>query len=165
VDWNYKRNSVRITSADLFPVSSVWVADLYHIPYGVSLKIIERLAKHLFAVLGLASLVVAITELAHRRVSEIVIDFFPSKSCSEIDTLEGVNLMTLNQMSLHTLPGCTVISPNETSTLINSTDCSYLSNDNQGCIVTDPDPAAYGAASAQAGGGVFVTEFAESGIS
>lgn len=79
VVWNYKRNSVRITSADLFPVGSVWVTDLYHIPYGVSLKIIdsERLAKHgPFVVLGLASLVVAITKLAHRRVSEIVIDFF-----------------------------------------------------------------------------------------
>lgn len=76
VDWNYKRNSVRITSTDSFPVSSVWVADLYHIPYGVSLKIIERPAKHLFVVLGLASLVVAIAELAHWRVSEIMIDFF-----------------------------------------------------------------------------------------
>ena len=73
--------------------------------------------------------------------------------------------MTMNQMSLHTLPGCTVVSPNETSTIINSTDCSYLSNDNQGCIVMDPSPASYGAAFAQAGGGVFVTEFAESGIS
>ena len=87
------------------------------------------------------------------------------KSCSEIDTFEGVNQMTMNQMSLHTLTGCTVVSPNETSTLITSTNCSYLANENQGCIVVDPSTDSYGATFSQAGGGVFVTEFAESGIS
>lgn len=39
VDWNYKRNSVRITTADLFSVNSVWVTDMYHVPYGVRLEV------------------------------------------------------------------------------------------------------------------------------
>ncbi|KAK2465304.1 hypothetical protein APHAL10511_002658 [Amanita phalloides] len=135
VPWNQKRNAVRITSQALYPVGSVWIADLYHVPYGCSV--------------------------------------WPAwwsqapgwPAGGEIDTFEGINLMTLNQMSLHTLPGCKIASPTETSTLVNSTDCSYVANSNQGCIVTDPNPASYGAAFAQAGGGVFVTELAETGVS
>lgn len=69
-------------------------------------------------------------------------------------------------MGLHTLPGCTSVSPAvAASSTVNSTDCSYLANSNEGCVVSDGNTAAYGAAFAAAGGGVFVTEFAESGIS
>jgi hypothetical protein len=82
----------------------------------------------------------------------------------EVDTFEGVNQVTINQMSLHTEPGCTQISPNQSSTIVNSTDCSYEANSNQGCIVMDPSTASYGAGFASAGGGVFITEFAEVGI-
>lgn len=70
----------------------------------------------------------------------------------------------MNQMALHTEPGCTQVSPNQTSTLVNSTDCSYAANANQGCIVQTPTTASYGAGFASAGGGVFITEFAETGI-
>lgn len=85
----------------------------------------------------------------------------------EIDTFEGVNLQPRNQMALHTNPGCKQVNPNQTtnSTFIPNTDCSYLTNNNQGCIVSDPDTASYGAAFANAGGGVWITEYAESGIS
>ncbi|KAG5644552.1 hypothetical protein DXG03_008207 [Asterophora parasitica] len=83
-----------------------------------------------------------------------------------IDTLEGVNLMTNNQMGLHTLPGCTIVNPSQASTSQQqSSDCSYLTNSNQGCIVVDGNTDSYGQAFAAAGGGVFVTEFATSGIS
>lgn len=68
-------------------------------------------------------------------------------------------------MSLHTLAGCTSVGANQTSTLVNSTDCSFSTNSNQGCVVTDPSVASYGAGFAAANGGVFITEFAESGIS
>lgn len=84
---------------------------------------------------------------------------------SEIDTFEGVNMITNNQMGLHTLAGCKQVSQVQSSTLINSTDCSYLTNSNEGCITTNPSTASYGAGFAQAGGGMFVTEFAETGIS
>ena len=83
---------------------------------------------------------------------------------SEIDTFEGVNQVTNNQMALHTNPGCTQVSPNQTSTIVNSTDCSVDSNSNEGCVVVNPSTASYGAGFASAGGGVFVTEFAETGI-
>jgi len=82
----------------------------------------------------------------------------------EIDMFEGVNQVTQNQMSLHTEPGCTQVSPNQTSTIVNSTDCSFEANNNQGCIVTNPSELSYGAGFANAGGGQFVTELAEDGI-
>ncbi|TFK73182.1 hypothetical protein BDN72DRAFT_835201, partial [Pluteus cervinus] len=135
VPWNDKRNSVRITTQNEFAVGSVWVADMFHVPYGCS-------------------------------VWPAWWSQAPSwPAGGEIDTFEGVNLRTLNQMSLHTLPGCTQVSPTQTSSLINSTDCSSSSNNNQGCIVTDPSTDSYGAAFAAAGGGVFVTEYAQTGIS
>lgn len=74
-------------------------------------------------------------------------------------------MVTNNQMGLHTLAGCEQVSQVQSSTLINSTDCSYLTNSNEGCITTNPSTASYGAGFAQAGGGMFVTEFAETGIS
>ncbi|PPQ79218.1 LOW QUALITY PROTEIN: hypothetical protein CVT25_002824 [Psilocybe cyanescens] len=83
----------------------------------------------------------------------------------EIDTFEGVNLASHSIMGLHTTPGCTQVGQNQSSSIVNSTDCSFLANNNQGCITTVPSTQSYGAAFAQAGGGFFVTEFAESGIS
>jgi hypothetical protein len=84
---------------------------------------------------------------------------------SEIDTFEGVNQVTMNQMGLHTTEGCTQVNPIQTSPLVNSTDCNHLANQNKGCIVTNPTTKSYGADFASAGGGVFVTEMAEDGIS
>jgi hypothetical protein len=126
---------VRISSKDRIAVGSVWVADMYHVPFGCSV--------------------------------------WPAwwsqapgwPNGGEIDTFEGVNLVTRNQMGLHTEPGCSQTSPVQSSSLINSTDCSFQVNSNQGCIVTNPSLESYGAAFASAGGGIFVTEFASTGIS
>jgi hypothetical protein len=70
-----------------------------------------------------------------------------------------------SQSSLHTEPGCTAVNAVQTSTLVNSADCSFKTNSNEGCVVEDPDPNSYRTAFAAAGGGVFVTEFSETGIS
>jgi len=135
VAYNDKRNTVRIASQESYGVGSVWVADMLHVPYGCS-----------------------------------VWPAFWSQAPNwptggEIDTFEGVNQLVQNSMTLHTEPGCTQVSPAESSTIVNSTDCSYELNGNQGCIVTDPSTASYGAGFAAAGGGVFVTEYASTGIS
>ena len=72
-------------------------------------------------------------------------------------------MATNNQMTLHTLPGCTqpkdVIQTGRT----NHTDCDSTSQGSTGCNVIDTDPASYGAPFANAGGGVWVTEFTETG--
>ena len=101
-------------------------------------------------------------------------------SGGEIDTFEGVNMVTRNQYALHTedvsvshpdcistaelcIQGCTVSNALQTG-IDNSTNCAASANSNQGCVVTDVSTQSYGEAFAAAGGGVFVTEFAESGI-
>ncbi|KAF8464992.1 glycoside hydrolase family 16 protein [Russula ochroleuca] len=135
VAFNDKRNTVRISTKDRFAVGSVWIADMLHVPFGCS-----------------------------------VWPAFWSQAPNwpaggEIDTFEGVNMVHNSQFSLHTEPGCTAVNAVQTSTLVNSTDCSFKTNSNEGCVVEDPDPNSYGAAFAAAGGGMFVTEFAETGIS
>jgi len=130
VAFNDKRNTIRISSNDYYEVGSLWIADMYHVPYGCSV--------------------------------------WPAwwsegpnwPSGGEIDTFEGVNMVTHNSMTLHTEPGCTQEDPTQTSTLINSTDCSFEANENAGCSVTDPSSSSYGAGFASAEGGVFVTEYA-----
>ncbi|KAF5362963.1 hypothetical protein D9758_007048 [Tetrapyrgos nigripes] len=135
VPFNEKRNTVRIASKELYNVGSVWIADMYHVPYGCSVwPAFWSQAPH-----------------------------WPNGG--EIDTFEGVNQVTMNQMGLHTTEGCTQVNPIQTSSLVNSTDCNFQTNSNEGCIVTNPTTKSYGADFAAAGGGVFVTEMAESGIS
>ncbi|KAH9919297.1 concanavalin A-like lectin/glucanase domain-containing protein [Fomitopsis serialis] len=129
------RNSVRIETQDHFTVGSLWVTDMLHVPFGCS----------------------------------VWPAFWSSAqdwpSGGEIDTFEGVNQVTMNQMALHTADGCTHSSNAlQTSKLINSTDCSTAANNNEGCVVTTPTPSSYGAAFAADGGGVFVTEFANEGV-
>ncbi|KAG6919627.1 hypothetical protein DXG01_003491 [Tephrocybe rancida] len=69
-------------------------------------------------------------------------------------------------MGLHTEPGCSSVNPTQLSTSTQGpTDCSFLANSNSGCLVTDTNTASYGAGFAAAGGGVYVTEFATTGIS
>ena len=50
---NQKRNTVRITTKDRFAVGSVWIADMLHVPFGVSLFVVS-----------LAAVVVAVSERA-----------------------------------------------------------------------------------------------------
>ncbi|KAF8895109.1 glycoside hydrolase family 16 protein [Infundibulicybe gibba] len=135
VPFNEKRNTVRITSSDRYGVGSVWIADMLHVPFGCS-----------------------VWPAWWSQAPDWPIG-------GEIDTFEGVNLRTNNQISLHTNPGCVQTNPTQSSQLINSTDCSHLANSNQGCVVTDPSTASYGAGFAAAGGGVFATELADTGIS
>ncbi|KAJ6602233.1 glycoside hydrolase family 16 protein [Mycena sp. CBHHK59/15] len=135
VVFNDKRNTVRISSKDLFSVGSIWIADMYHVPYGCS-----------------------VWPAFWSQAPD-----WPTGG--EIDTFEHWNMELHNQMTLHTDPGCNQVSPLQTSTIVNSTDCSHLDNSNAGCGVMDPAADSYGAAFAAAQGGVFVTEFAESGIS
>jgi len=135
VAFNQKRNTVRITSQDRFAVGSVWVADMLHVPFGCS-----------------------VWPAWWSQAPD-----WPTGG--EIDTFEGVNQVTLNQMALHTEPGCTQQNPKQSSSLVNSTDCSFQSNSNQGCVVTVPNTQSYGAGFASAGGGVYVTAFVADGIS
>ncbi|KAK4055351.1 hypothetical protein OIO90_003189 [Microbotryomycetes sp. JL221] len=136
VPYNEKRSTVRITSDLQFGIGSLWVMDAVHVPYGCS---------------------VWPAFWSHAPV-------WPAGG--EIDTFEGVNLFTRNQMALHTRSGCTVAT-STTSQTGNLTygNCDANVNSNSGCTVVDPNTNSYGAAFAQAGGGLWATELADTGIS
>lgn len=137
VPWNEKRRSVRITSKESYGIGSLWIADMYHMPYGCSVW--------------------------PGWWSHSVAAGWPQGG--EIDTMEGVNRMPSSQMALHTTPGCQQVNPVQTSTLVNGTNCASGNGDGHGCVTTNDDPASFGEAFARAQGGVFVTEFAATGIS
>lgn len=74
--------------------------------------------------------------------------------------VEGVNLMTANQMALHTRDGCELTGPgSETGQSGGTLNCSLAS----GCTVTETQDNSFGQGFAQAGGGVFATQFDASG--
>ncbi|KAJ3513322.1 hypothetical protein NMY22_g15074 [Coprinellus aureogranulatus] len=130
-----KRRSVRITTRDSFDIGSLWQADIYHAPYGCS-------------------------------VSPSFFSFSKDagpKDGGRINIFGGANLDTRAWMGIQTTPDaqCRQESPAQESTLVNSTECST----GTGCMVTSSNRNSYGDAFAQQKGGVFITEFAESGIS
>lgn len=42
LQFNQKRDSIRISTKDQFTVGSVWVADIIHLPYGVRHMCLSR---------------------------------------------------------------------------------------------------------------------------
>lgn len=86
-----KRESVKITSNDLFGIGSLWVFDATHAPFGCSVwGALWSYGPGNWPYLG------------------------------EVDTFEGVNANTYNSMTLHTADGCTASgsAATETGTLI-----------------------------------------------
>jgi hypothetical protein len=75
--YNQKRDTIRLTSSDTYPVGSVWVLDAVHLPYGCSVW--------------------------PAFWSEDTSVTWPMGG--EIDTFEGVNNQLDNQMALHTEDG------------------------------------------------------------
>ncbi|KIP06882.1 glycoside hydrolase family 16 protein [Phlebiopsis gigantea 11061_1 CR5-6] len=128
---NDPRNSVRITTKDFFEIGTIWIMDVVHAPYGCSVW---------------PSIWTKGT-------------LWPEEG--EIDIIEGVNLMTYNQMALHTGVDCTMPLDNT-----DQTGTALLSNCNttSGCTVKENTPNNYGAAFAQNGGGVWALQFDVSGI-
>lgn len=125
------RSTVRITTQDTYDVGSLWIIDLSHIPFGCS-------------------------------VWPAFWSFGPNwPEDGEIDIIEGINLMSANQISIHTTPGCTHNgSEYQLGTSGSTTDCSQPS----GCTVMETSPNSYGSSFAAAGGGVWATQFDVSGI-
>ncbi|KAH8097026.1 concanavalin A-like lectin/glucanase domain-containing protein [Cristinia sonorae] len=130
VPLNEKRNTVRIESQDFFDWGSLWVVDLAHIPFGCS-----------------------------------VWPAFWSKGPlwpddGEIDIIEGINLMSNNQMALHTTAGCLHPAPPVQKGRNQNEDCGT----GTGCTVGETAPNSFGPGFAAAGGGVWATQFDVAGI-
>lgn len=131
VTYGQERNSVRITTQDAYELGSLWLIDVNHIPYGCS-------------------------------VWPAFWSFGPKwPDDGEIDIIEGINLMTYNQMAIHTTAGCTHSgSVGQLGTNGLTTDCSQPS----GCTVIETLPNSFQSGFAASGGGVWATRFDTTGI-
>ncbi|KZO94280.1 glycoside hydrolase family 16 protein [Calocera viscosa TUFC12733] len=131
----YKRNAVRISSVETYGLGSLWVMDALHLPYGCS-----------------------------------VWPAFWSQATKwpeggQIDTLEQINMASSNQYALHTVDGCMASTSAPMSGILTDPDCGTEEPyKTQGCTVTEPNQASYGAAFAAGGGGVYATLLADSGV-
>ncbi|OBZ77862.1 putative glycosidase C21B10.07 [Grifola frondosa] len=88
------RNSIRITTQDLYDYGSIWVMDAVHLPYGCSVW-------PAFWAKG---------------------PLWPNDG--EIDIVEGINLMNQNQMALHTLGECVHQTPPDQKSPSGNLNCS-----------------------------------------
>ncbi|GAA6062834.1 hypothetical protein JCM10212_002472 [Sporobolomyces blumeae] len=129
------RNSVRISSKQKVDIGSLVIADIPRIPYGPTVW-------PAFWMVG---------------------DNWPYGG--EIDIIEGVHDSVQNQYTLHTAPGCTLTTPMKASGNVLETNCDAFENFNTGCGVQSSDKQSYGSAWNAAGGGVYATQFDETGIS
>ncbi|GAA5928419.1 glycoside hydrolase family 16 protein [Sporobolomyces koalae] len=135
LSWGKLRGSVRISSKQKVDLGSIVVADIANIPHGPAVW-------PAFWMVG---------------------DNWPYGG--EVDLIEGVHDSTQNQMTLHTAPGCTLTTPMQASGAILATDCNAFVDFNIGCGVQDTSKSSYGSGWNDAGGGVSVTQFDETGIS
>ncbi|KIJ15318.1 glycoside hydrolase family 16 protein [Paxillus involutus ATCC 200175] len=131
VTYGENRNSVRITTQDAYDIGSLWIIDLNHIPFGCS-------------------------------VWPAFWSYGPNWPYDgEIDIIEAINMMTYNQMAIHTTPGCTHSgNVDQLGVTGSTTDCSLVT----GCVVTETSPNSYSSNFSDAGGGVWATQFDVSGI-
>ncbi|KAI0772440.1 concanavalin A-like lectin/glucanase domain-containing protein [Trametes elegans] len=134
VPFNEKRNSVKITTHDFFPIGSVFIFDALHLPFGCSVW-------PSFWTMG---------------------PDWPRGG--EIDILEGVNQMTNDQMTLHASPGCTQAQGVQQLGKTAGADCSEGRNSSVGCTVDETQPNSFGQGFNSNGGGVWAAQFDTSGI-
>ena len=89
-------------------------------------------------------------------------------SNGEIDIIEGINMNTKNQYTIHTAPGCSIdtsapLLAQGLRSNIGGKDCS-AEHGHGGCSFFDSDDDSYGHGLNKAGGGVFVMQWESSGI-
>ncbi|EIW71075.1 hypothetical protein M231_03526 [Tremella mesenterica] len=136
VPYNEKRYTPKLLSKTQYAAGTVFVMDLIHMPYGCS-----------------------VWPALWTQGND-----WPKGG--EIDIMEGINQQTTNQIALHTNTStCTQSSSTSFSGTAGWNDCSIETNNDSGCIVNDTRTDSYGAAFAQAGGGVFIAEFSDDAIS
>nr|OQO27559.1 hypothetical protein B0A51_04472 [Rachicladosporium sp. CCFEE 5018] len=89
-------------------------------------------------------------------------------SNGEIDIIEGVNDQTVNDMTLHTGPGCTISDNGGFSGVITTKNCDVNAagqDTNAGCQIKTDNMNTYGTGFNANKGGVYATEWTDSAIS
>ncbi|ESK91847.1 glycoside hydrolase family 16 protein [Moniliophthora roreri MCA 2997] len=129
-----RRNSVRITSKDAYPIGSLIIMDVIHMPYGCSV---------------LPSFRTSGNSITRPHAGEIAI----------IETEDGIS-MNPNYMALYTDAGCIQSSYAVQSGSTVERNCSP----DLGCRVEQTDPESSGSELAEAGGGIFAAQIDPAGI-
>jgi hypothetical protein len=160
------RNSVRLMSNTAYN-RGIIIGDFAHIP-GTECGSWPALWVDLFCIAILqhntASLhVQTVTGLMTISYSWMVGPNWPSGG--EIDIIEGVNLQSTNQMTLHTSPGCTVSvgSGGQSGHSTGDPNCGDGGGYN-GCPVVSNTGTSYGTPFDNTGGGVYATQWTSTQI-
>ncbi|KAF2435695.1 hypothetical protein EJ08DRAFT_285652 [Tothia fuscella] len=85
----------------------------------------------------------------------------------EIDIIEGVNSQSMNSMTLHTRPGCSISSQGKFSGKVKTKNCDINAPGqgmNVGCGISAGDVSTYGDGFNNAGGGIYATEWTAEAI-
>ncbi|WVO18314.1 hypothetical protein L204_106029 [Cryptococcus depauperatus] len=132
-----KRYSPKLYSRSRYNIGTVWVMDAVHLPYGCS-----------------------VWPAYWTQGPD-----WPEHG--EIDIIEGVNAQKVNMVALHTANGsrCAISETgNSFSGRVEHPSCDQSLNFGSGCTVFDRNENSYGEAFKNAGGGVYVAEWAKNGI-
>ncbi|USW54883.1 Putative glycoside hydrolase family 16, concanavalin A-like lectin/glucanase domain superfamily [Septoria linicola] len=131
----YGRNSVRITSKKAYS-SGLIVVDIDHMPGGIC---------------------------GTWPAFWMVGPNWPNGG--EIDMLEGVNDQTMNDVTLHTGPGCSITNNGGFSGELKYTGCASSGDNNTGCQIGATSTKTYGSGFNTNKGGVYATEWTSNYIS
>ncbi|KAF8995258.1 hypothetical protein BDQ17DRAFT_1311093, partial [Cyathus striatus] len=145
------RNSIKIITKATYPMGSVWMIDLFHVPYGCGVQPVFWS--------------MAPTQVGGNWPKGGQRFIFLMFCYSSIGTFEALNKEVSSQMMLYTEGKCNASSsnPNQNqASIVNTTDCS---DQIQGCATTNGGFPSYGPEFNNGRGGVYITELASTGIS
>ncbi|CAK5270800.1 unnamed protein product [Mycena citricolor] len=131
------RKSVRLTSKTAFDLGTLFVIDALHMPWGCSV----------WPSIWLNGVL---------QPGQV----WPNGG--EIDLVEAINLMTANQMALHSFEGC--VQPANVTQLGQSLIKNCNDTSASGCTVAETKPNSYGPGFNANNGGVFALQFDTAGV-
>ncbi|GBE89585.1 concanavalin A-like lectin/glucanase domain-containing protein [Sparassis latifolia] len=89
----------------------------------------------------------------------------PWPAGGEVDIIEGVNLATQNQVTIHTNNTCMLTSNSTATASVINNDCQSYNGHDSGCAYLQDSTETFGAPFNQAGGGVFALQWTSSAFS
>ncbi|KAK7024843.1 glycoside hydrolase family 16 protein [Favolaschia claudopus] len=145
------RNSVRIRTNNAY-TTHVAVFDIAHMPQGCGSVLADM------ASCVLPPLISNLPKLTNADYSRWETDEANWAAGGEVDILEGVNDQGADQVTLHTVTGCTMPATRDQTGTSLQLDCDHNVNGNAGCGVRVPEATSYGPSFNANGGGWYAVE-------
>lgn len=158
---------MRIQTSEAYDIGSVWTFDVEHVPQGCSVWGALWSQAAIWPAGGEIDTWETANLMEYNQVSRTLLPA-PGRAVD----LFAVALRTLTrnvrkQMALHTTANCLAqnsSSSDEYTAQLLSNNCDSEANYNSGCNALDPSTTSAGQALAAAGGGMWATEYASTGI-